>query len=251
MSNEVSRKRVRARRLLIAALVALALPLSACSIPRQEPRVISPGDIVGVWALAETLDSPEQPFVSFVQDNTWSASDGCNRVQGEWQLDRNGALIVTSGPHTMMDCDGAQLPTAVMMASRVSLRHDNLRIHSSYGSTVTELVRSTDPLVGPQGFPIGYWVEARTPTAPFLSISADRTFSGNDGCNNLVGSWETTDDDATRFLDTAATLTDCDGVDEWLGKAVLGRVVAGVMTLQAEDGTVLGQLTAMWPGGAG
>jgi heat shock protein HslJ len=116
---------------------------------------------------------------------------------------------------------------------------------------VTELVRSTDPLVGPQGFPIGYWVEARTPTAPFLSISADRTFSGNDGCNNLVGSWETTDDDATRFLDTAATLTDCDGVDEWLGKAVLGRVVAGVMTLQGEDGTVLGQLTAMWPGGAG
>src|SRR5690554_7980605 len=104
MPSGVARERVHARRLFVTVLVALVLPLSACSIPRQEPRVISPGDIVGVWVLDETLDSPEQPFVSFVQDNTWSASDGCNRVQGEWQLDRNGSLIVTSGPHTLMSC---------------------------------------------------------------------------------------------------------------------------------------------------
>ena len=240
--------RNRVQLLFVGALIALVLPLSACSAPRQEPRVISPGDIVGVWALDESLDSPEQPYVSFVQDNTWSASDGCNRVQGQWQLGRDGALSVTSGPHTMMECEGAQLPMAVIMASQVELNDDILRIHGSYGSTVTELVRSTDPLVGPQGFPIGYWVESRTPTAPFLSISADRTFSGSDGCNNLVGTWETADDGATRFLSPATTLMACEGVDGWLSKASLGRVVAGVMTLQAEDGTVLGQLTALWPG---
>jgi heat shock protein HslJ len=207
--------------------------------------VISPGAIVGVWALDETFETPEQPYVSFVQDNTWSASDGCNRVQGTWDLTGDGDLTVESGPQTMMSCEGAQLPLAVTMASRVELDGDTLRIHSSFDSTVTELIRSTDPLVGPQGFPIGYWVEERTPTSPFLSIRADRTFSGSDGCNNLVGTWETADDGATRFLNTATTLMACEGIDEWLGRAALGRVVAGVMTIQSEDGTVIGQLTAM------
>lgn len=235
-------------RFLVASAAVLVLLLAGCTI--QTPNTASPsgtvqpGALVGTWVLDQTFDSPEQPYIAFVQDNTWSASDGCNRVQGTWEVGADGALTTTSGPQTMMACEGAQLPLAVSRGTRVQVDGDTLVIYSSYDSTETTLVRSTDSTVGPQGRPIGYWVESNTPTAPFLSIQADGTYSGNDGCNVLIGTWEQADDEAILLTGGATTLMACEGVDQWLNQAAQGRVRAGVMTLQAADGTVLGQLTA-------
>jgi heat shock protein HslJ len=230
---------------LLLTVTAL-LVLAGCTIVTPNTASPSgtaqPGAIVGTWVIDQTFDSPEQPYVSFVQDNTWSASDGCNRVQGTWDLAADGTLTTTSGPQTMMACDGAQLPLAVSRGTRVQVDGDTLTIHSSFDSTVTTLVRSTDSTVGPQGRPIGYWVESNTPTAPFLSIQADGSYSGNDGCNALTGRWDQADDDAILFTAGASTLMACEGVDTWLNLATQGRVRAGVMTLQSADGTVLGQL---------
>ena len=201
-----------------------------------------PGLLVGVWTIDTELETPEQPFISFRQDNTWIASDGCNRVRGTWDLARNGTFRNETGPHILMYCDGAQLPLAVGRASFATVDGDSMVLHSTADSTETRLVRSTDSLVGPQGFPIGYWVETVTPESPFLSISVDGTFTGSDGCNRLNGAWSTDDDDLTTFTGVASTLMACEGVDTWLSGLATGRVVAGVMTVQAEDGTVLGQL---------
>ena len=233
-------------RFLVAS--AALLLLAGCTIVTPDSESpsgsVQPGALVGTWVLDQSFDSPEQPYVSFVQDNTWSASDGCNRVQGTWEVGSDGALTTTSGPQTMMACEGAQLPLAVSRSTRVEVDGDTLVIHSSYDSTVTTLVRSTDRTVGPQGLPIGYWVESNTPTAPFLSIQADGSYSGNDGCNVITGTWKQADDEAIVFTGGAMTLMACEGVDQWLSQAAQGRVQAGVMTLQSADGTVLGQLTA-------
>ena len=233
-------------RFLVAS--AALLLLAGCTIVTPDSESpsgsVQPGALVGTWVLDQSFDSPEQPYVSFVQDNTWSSSDGCNRVQGTWEVGSDGALTTTSGPQTMMACEGAQLPLAVSRSTRVEVDGDTLVIHSSYDSTVTTLVRSTDRTVGPQGLPIGYWVESNTPTAPFLSIQADGSYSGNDGCNVITGTWEQADDEAIVFTGGAMTLMACEGVDQWLSQAAQGRVQAGVMTLQSADGTVLGQLTA-------
>ena len=233
---------------------ALLLVLTACSSSgtsdstatpsAAQPGAVQPGELVGTWVIDHTFDSPEQPYVAFVQDNTWSASDGCNRVQGTWAIDGDGTLTTTSGPQTMMACDGAQLPLALTQGTSVGVDGDALVIHSSFDSTETRLIRSTDSAVGPQGRPIGYWVESATPKAPFLSIQADGTYSGNDGCNVLLGSWEQADDEAITFTAGATTLMACAGVDTWLNQAAQGRVQAGTMTLQAADGTVVGQLSA-------
>lgn len=230
----------------VAVFGGLSVGLVACS--GTAGASVQPGQLLGTWVLEETFDSPEQPFVSFVQDRTWSASDGCNRVQGTWLLSGGSRFAATTGPQTLMACEGAQLPLAVSQATRVEMSEDTLTLYSSSESsdatgTVTTLVRSTDRTVGPQGLPIGYWVEAETPTAPFLSISADRSYSGNDGCNVLTGSWSPRDDGAINLAPGAMSLRACDGVDQWLSQAVQARVLAGVMTLQAADGTVLGQLT--------
>jgi heat shock protein HslJ len=199
--------------------------------------------LVGTWTVDQTFDGPEQPFVSFADDGTWTASDGCNRVQGTWELGDAGALTTTSGPSTLMACDGAQLPLAVSLATFVQVSGDTLTISSSKDSTVTTLVKSTDPAVG-VGSPVGQWVESDAADAAFLTLSADGRLSGSDGCNNLVGSWEASDDGSVVFGPLASTLKFCEGLDTWLGAAATATIQSGVMTVQDIDGEVLGQLSA-------
>ena len=231
------------RDITVAGLVALlAVMISGCA--QDGISSATPESLVGTWALEKTFDSPEQPFVSFVRDRSWSGSDGCNRVNGEWDLEDDGTITVTSGPQTRLACDGAGLPSALTEAERVEVSGDTLVIHSASDTVVTELVRSKDPFVGPQSRPIGYWVEDDSDGAPFLFLSSRGSFSGNDGCNTLTGPWEATDDGGIRFPATVATEMFCEGVDSWLGTAVLGRVIGGVMTLYSDDGTVIGQLQA-------
>lgn len=228
------------RSLLLTAAAVSLLALAACSAP-AEP-VIHPGELVGVWTLDESFDGPEQPFVAFVQDSTWMASDGCNRVQGTWQLAGDGSITTTSGPQTLMACDGAQLPLAVTMAERVEVDGDTLLIHGSADSTVTELVRTDDPLVGPPGFPVGYWVEENIPTAPFLSISADRTFTGSDGCNRLTGTWRVDPADQVEFEDVASTRMACEGVDTPLAGLEVATISGDTMTVYAAGDAVIATL---------
>jgi heat shock protein HslJ len=229
--------------------VTLSATLAGCvggsGSPTPRTTLVHPGSLVGTWALEDRFDSPEQPFISFVQDSTWSASDGCNRVQGRWTITRNGSLTTTSGPQTRMSCEGAQLPLAVEHASRVEIRGKKLVIHSTSDSTETTLKRTTDRTIGPQGRPVGYWTESRTPTSPFLSIQADETYSGNDGCNSFTGTWLSGSSDSIAFTPGVTTLMACEGVDQWLNQLARGSVRAGVMTIQSENGTVIGQLSGM------
>jgi len=242
------------RSTLLALLTGAVLAglLGGCATAGSSGSSVSPtgsvqaGSLVGVWTVEGEFSTPERPYIAFVQDNTWSASDGCNRVRGTWTVASDGALSTTSGPQTLTACDGAQLPMLLVGATSVEVTPDSLTlIGTGDAARTTVLVRSTDPTVGPRGRPVGYWAQSRTPTSPFLRFSTDGTYSGNDGCNNLTGTWVSTPDDAVTLTPGATTLRACEGVDEWLGRAVQGQVQAGVMTLQAADGTVLGQLTAL------
>ncbi len=236
---------VRAGLVGIASAAAIVALLAGCASSAPSARgTVDPAALVGTWTIDETFSSPEQPFIDFADDGTWTASDGCNRVQGTWELGDEGALTTTAGPSTLMACDGAQLPLAMAQADYVVLSGDWLSIYSSAESTVTELVRSDDPAVGPMGLPIGLWVASDAADAPFLSLAADGTFNGNDGCNILSGTWDVADDSSVSFGGIASTLRLCDGVDTWLSGLALGRVQGAVMTIQDADGVVLGQLTS-------
>lgn len=226
---------------VLAGMVALA----GCASPGGASRsAVDPAALVGTWTIAETFSGPEQPFIAIVDDGTWIGSDGCNRVQGTWELGDAGAITTTAGPSTLMACDGAQLPLAMALATFVQVSGDTLTISSSRDSTVTTLVRSTDPAVGIVDSPVGQWVESDDSDAPFLTISADGTLSGGDGCNNLVGDWTLGDDGAVQLGPLASTRKFCEGVDTWLSLAETARIQGGVMTVQDAAGEVLGQLTS-------
>ena len=242
------------RNTLVALLTGAVLAglLVSCATAGNGGSSASPtgsvqeGSVVGVWTVEGDFSTPERPYIAFVQDNTWSASDGCNRVRGTWTVASDGSLTTTSGPQTLTGCDGAQLPMLLVAATSVEVTPDSLTlIGTGDAARTTVLMRSSDPTVGPRGRPVGYWAESLTPTSPFLRFSADGTYSGNDGCNNLTGTWVSTSADVVALTPGATTLRACEGVNEWLGQAVQGEVQAGVMTLHAVDGTVVGQLNAL------
>lgn len=236
---------IMVRSALAVSAIALVATLAGCSSGDAAVRsAVDPAALVGTWAIDSTLDSPEQPFVAFVDDGTWTASDGCNRVQGTYELGDLGALTTTSGPSTLMACDGAQLPLALTMADYVQVSGDVLTIASSADSTITTLVRSTDPTVGPQDKPVGQWIESDAADAPFLTLAADGSVHGSDGCNILNGAWTLADDGSIAFGPFASTLKFCEGVDTWLLTAATATVQGGVMTVQDAAGEVLGQLTS-------
>ena len=91
---------------LLVAVAGCATPNAASPSDPARPGALHSDALLGTWVVAQTFDSPEQPYIAFAEDNTWRASDGCNQVHGTWQVDADGALTTTSGPQTMMACEG-------------------------------------------------------------------------------------------------------------------------------------------------
>jgi hypothetical protein len=79
-------------------------------------------DIVGRWIAADaTSTSPDQPFVAFHADGTYTGSDGCNGAGGGWALGEGGEFVATMGASTLIGCDGVGIPGWVTSASRLGL----------------------------------------------------------------------------------------------------------------------------------
>jgi heat shock protein HslJ len=96
--------------------------------------------IAGTWATGKTYQTTVQPFVTFATDGTWTASDGCNQTHGTWKETAPQALAVTSGPMTMMACDGAPLPGVVSGTHTYKLTDDKLALYDEAGKELAVLV---------------------------------------------------------------------------------------------------------------
>ncbi len=78
--------------------------------------------------------------------------------------------------------------------------------------------------------------------APTLELSADGTVSGTDGCNRLTGSW-TESDGAVELGPLAVTQMACEGVDDWLSRAMSVTVDGDTMTVRDVGGQQIGTLS--------
>ena len=105
------------------------------------PSSAAGAGLVGTWGTGKTYPTVAmQPFVTFSADGGWSASDGCNQVKGTWKQSGPGALVVTSGPHTMMACEGAPLPTAVANTQTYKIDAGKLTLSDKSGKDLVILV---------------------------------------------------------------------------------------------------------------
>lgn len=87
---------------------------------------------------------------------------------------------------------------------------------------------------------VGQWVQ-KTNTATMLDIAEDSTFTGNDGCNSLNGTWSEKDQVIT-LGNTAMTLMACEGVDTWLSKAKTAEIDGHSLKISDAQGQEIGVL---------
>ena len=76
---------------------------------------------------------------------------------------------------------------------------------------------------------------------PSLTIAADGSFNGTDGCNSMVGKG-TFNGDTFEFGEFASTMMACEGIDTWLSAAGTATVSGGKLAVAASDGTEIGTL---------
>ena len=89
--------------------------------------------------------------------------------------------------------------------------------------------------------PVGVWSESSDDDSPTLSLLDDGTLNGSDGCNQLSGGWEPTDD-GVNFKQLASTRMACEDVDDWLSSAASATIAFDTMTVLDEDGRKIGEL---------
>ncbi|GAA1497800.1 META domain-containing protein [Paeniglutamicibacter kerguelensis] len=77
--------------------------------------------------------------------------------------------------------------------------------------------------------------------SPVLVFSGEGSFTGNDGCNTLTGSWKQADD-AITLENMAATLMACAGVDTWLSHASTVKVDGTKLMVFDAQGKEIGVL---------
>ncbi|NQX10011.1 META domain-containing protein [Microbacteriaceae bacterium VKM Ac-2855] len=221
----------------LAVVGTLVLGLSGCAEGSGSASVAVPEaqQLVGRWVTGTEYEVPTVPFILLADDGTWTGSDGCNGVQGEWSIDDAGDLSVSAGPSTLIACNGVNLP--VMFTDAVSARIDGgrLRLFDEQDFTTVKLSRST--VDEPNGA-VGTWGGA--PDA-YLTLDADGTLNGNDGCNALGGRW-TGDGSAVEFTRISSTLMGCPDVETWLGMATSATISGNEMIVTGASGAEIGTL---------
>lgn len=89
--------------------------------------------------------------------------------------------------------------------------------------------------------PAGAW-GTRAVGSPNLQFSADGTFAGSDGCNDLSGSW-TQDSAGTITLDARVeTARLCADVDDWLNQGRSAFIVDDFLYINGTTGSPIGGL---------
>jgi hypothetical protein len=82
------------------------------------------------------------PHVLFEADGTWTGSDGCNGGQGRWAVGAAGEFLATSGPSTLIGCEGAPVPSWVAQAPSAGINPDGwLLLFDAAGTEVGRLER--------------------------------------------------------------------------------------------------------------
>lgn len=76
----------------------------------------STAQLEGRWTPVATGFATD-PHIVFNADGSWSGSDGCNGGGGRWIVGASGEFLATSGPSTLMYCEGEPVPSWVAQAA--------------------------------------------------------------------------------------------------------------------------------------
>ena len=101
-------------------------------------------DLVGRWVPVgyDGEARPEKPYALLEHDGTWEGSDGCNGSGGSWAGASDGTFLATTGPSTLIACDGYSIDYAISRAMRVSIDGGVLSLFDADGIELVQLERA-------------------------------------------------------------------------------------------------------------
>lgn len=113
---------------------------AAATLP-AEVTPATPDGLAGKWVPVAYAVSTD-PHVVFDSDGTWTGSDGCNGGSGRWAVGASGEFLATSGPSTLIYCEGAPVPSWVAQATSAGVNADGwLLLFDASGTEIGRLSR--------------------------------------------------------------------------------------------------------------
>ncbi|MGO1972367.1 MAG: META domain-containing protein [Propionibacteriaceae bacterium] len=97
-------------------------------------------ELAGRWVPAGAAIETD-PHVVFESAGPWQGSDGCNQMTGRWALGESGDLLATSGPTTMIACDGAPIGQWLTQAATAAIDGSELVLRDRAGEEIARLVK--------------------------------------------------------------------------------------------------------------
>ncbi len=95
-------------------------------------------DIAGRWVPVSS-EGDTEPFAEFESDGTWTGSDGCNGNGGVWASNDRGNFVATTGPSTLIFCEGAPVPAWLGQAYLAGLDAGELVLLDAQGEELGRL----------------------------------------------------------------------------------------------------------------
>jgi heat shock protein HslJ len=106
--------------------------------PQDDPTgQLDPADYQNVrWKplLKYTDGERTKASLTFLDDGTWTGSDGCNGQTGDYTITAHGHLTADANPKTLIACPGANINSALESSDHISI--DGGRLTLSNGDNV-------------------------------------------------------------------------------------------------------------------
>jgi heat shock protein HslJ len=65
----------------------------------------------------------------FLDDGTWTGSDGCNGQSGDYTIAADGHLTADPNPQTLIGCPGVSINSALGSSDRIAVKDDHLTLY--------------------------------------------------------------------------------------------------------------------------
>lgn len=117
----------------------------------REPAPLPQGVVAAVaeklqrrWVPVGAPRGLGRAYVTFGTSGRWRGSDGCNGAGGRYMLGRDGRLLATSGPSTLVGCDNSPVGQWVAGAARAASDGDDLVFYDAGGTTLGRVSPAPD-----------------------------------------------------------------------------------------------------------
>lgn len=99
--------------LVVAVLLVVGRHTGPANVPVGTPTMTAPTSVAaesmaGTWVLDDLADADPSytghPAVTLNVDGSWTGSDGCNAISGDWSVMDEGLFAATGAPSTRIGC---------------------------------------------------------------------------------------------------------------------------------------------------